>query len=78
MLKDNEITMPLGEYLNMRDKISEYNRVIGEIVRMCGKEGKIVLTDDLLNTIYDHISDSSIIEAIEAIEAIQDEREKEE
>ena len=42
---------------------------------MCGKEGKIVLTDDLLNTIYDHISDSSIIEAIEAI---QDEREKEE
>lgn len=75
MLKDNEITMTLGEYLNMRDKISEYNRVIGEIVKMCGKEGKIVLTDDLLNTIYDHISDSSIIEAIEAI---QDEREKEE
>ena len=75
MLKDNEITMTLGEYLNMRDKISEYNRVIVEIVRMCGKEGKIVLTDDLLNTIYDHISDSS---TIEAIEAIQDEREKEE
>ena len=75
MLKDNEITMALGEYLNMRDKISEYNRVIAEIVRMCGKEGKIVLTDDLLNTIYDHISDSSIIEAIETI---QDEREKEE
>ena len=75
MLKDNEITMTLCEYLNMRDKISEYNRVIVEIVRMCGKEGKIVLTDDLLNTIYDHISDSSIIEAIETI---QDEREKEE
>ena len=75
MLKDNEITMTLGEYLNMRDKISEYHRLVGEIVRMCGKEGKIVLTDDLLNTIYDHISDSSIIEAIEAI---QDEREKEE
>ena len=75
MLKDNEITMTLGEYLNMRDKVSEYKRVIGEIVRMCGKEGKIVLTDDLLNTIYDHISDSSIIEAIETI---QDEREKEE
>ena len=75
MLKDNEITMTLGEYLNMRDKISEYNRVIAEIVRMCGKEGKIVLTDDLLNTIYDHSSDSSIIEAIEAI---QDERAEEE
>ena len=74
MLKDNEITMTLGEYLNMRDKISEYNRVIGEIVRMWGKEGKIVLTDDLLNTIYDHISDSSIIEKIEAI---QDERAEE-
>ena len=75
MLKDNEITMTLGEYLNMSDKISEYHRLVGEIVRMCGKEGKIVLTDDLLNTIYDHISDSSIIEAIETI---QDEREKEE
>ena len=75
MLKDNEITMTLGEYLNMRDKISEYNRVIGEIVRMCGEEGKIVLTDDLLNTIYDNVSDSAIIEKIEAI---QDERSEEE
>ena len=75
MLKDNEITMTLGEYLNMRDKISEYNRVIGEIVRMCAKEGKIVLRDDLLNIIYYNISDSSIIEAIEVI---QDKRSEEE
>ena len=35
MLKDNEITMTLGEYHTMRDKISEYHRLVGEIVRMC-------------------------------------------
>ena len=74
MLENNKIIMSLNEFLNMRDKTSECRRVIIEIVRMCGENGKIVLTDDLLNTIYDRISDSDIIEYIEAI---QDEREKE-
>lgn len=74
MLENNKIIMTLSEFLNMRDKTSECRRVIIEIVRMCGENGKIVLTDDILNTIYDRISDSDIIEYIEAI---QDEREKE-
>ena len=75
MLENNKITMCLFEFLNMRDKCSEYYEIIKEIVRMCRENKNIILTKDILNTIYDNISDSSIIEHIEAV---KNEREKEE
>lgn len=68
MLKDNEITMTLDEFLDLRDKCSEYYAGMKEIVEICKKSGKVVLSDDILNIIYDHISDTSIIEEIEAIQ----------
>ena len=74
MLKDNEITMTLDEYLDLRDKCSEYYAGMKEIVGICKESGKVVLSDDILNVIYDRVPDGSIIEEIEAI---QDEREKE-
>lgn len=75
MLENNKITMSLFEFLNMRDECSEYYEIIQEIVRMCRENKNIILTKDILNTIYDNISDSSIIEDIEAV---KNEREKEE
>ena len=68
MLENNEIKMTLGEYLELRDKCSEYYAGMKEIVEICKKSGKVVLSDDILNIIYDHISDASIIEEIEAIQ----------
>lgn len=75
MLENNEIKMTLREYLDLRDKCLEYHAVIAEIVRACRENWRVILTDDILNFIYNRVSDGSIIEEIEAI---QDEREKEE
>ena len=68
MLENNEIKMTLGEYLDLRDKCSEYYAGMKEIVGICKESGKVVLSDDILNIIYDRISDTSIIEEIEAIQ----------
>ena len=68
MLKDNEVTMSLDEFLDLRDKCSEYYAGMKEIVGICKESGKVVLSDDILNVIYDRISDTSIIEEIEAIQ----------
>ena len=68
MLQDNKITMTLDEFLDLRDKCSEYYAGMKEIVETWKNSGKVVLSDDILNIIYDHISDTSIIEEIEAIQ----------
>ena len=68
MLKDNEVTMSLDEFLDLRDKCSEYYAGMKEIVGICKESGKVVLSDDILNVIYDRISDTSIIEEIEEIQ----------
>ena len=65
MLKDKEVTMSLDEFLDLRDKCSEYYAGMKEIVGICKESGKVVLSDDILNVIYDRISDTSIIEEIE-------------
>ena len=68
MLQDNKITMTLDEFLDLRDKCSEYYAGMKEIVGICKESGKVILTDDILNIIYDRISDTTIIEEIEAIQ----------